>query len=340
MRSWKWSHFVLLAVFVGAFGKWGLWDATFFGKSVESCAPSFGACWPAVHQNWTLLLAGRYPSEMWLRPLLTSFLVIVFVYLLTLRNLKIGSKALLTLVSVPVLIVVFLGSEWVQKALPAEISHWVAPIQDGRLGGVSLTLFLTYMATLLSFVPGLLLALGRKSEIWTLRQVCTGFVEIVRGMPLITLLFLGHFLFPYFLPPNADPISEVSRLVLCYVLFASAYSSEVWRGAFLTVPKGVSEASASLGLSVFQRMRFVLAPLAFRNALPGLTSNSIGLLKDSSLVATLGVFDLLGVARLIPRQTEWLGKSLEPLFAVSVVYVLLGYCLTKRLQKIEPKWSL
>jgi general L-amino acid transport system permease protein len=204
---------------------------------------------------------------------------------------------------------------------------------------VSLTLYLFYHAVILSILPGVLLALGRESRIKMLKLSCTVFIETIRGVPLMTLLFVGHFLFPFLTPLNTSPISEVGRLVICYVLFSSAYTAEIWRGAFLTVPKGLREAAFSVGMSKLQSLAFVELPVAFRNALPGLASNAIGLLKDSSLVATLGVFDLLGVARLIPRQSEWLGHSFEPIVFVSIIYILFSHLLTKRLRKIEPKWS-
>jgi general L-amino acid transport system permease protein len=282
-------------------------------------------------QNFELLFGGRYPQEQMWRPLLTCALVLLSIFSLSISILSLKTKLVLTIISLIFINFVYLGIGSLAGILP--------PVNSAQLGGLSLTLYLFYHAVILSLLPGVLLALGRSSKIVSLRAVCTAYIEGVRAVPLITLLFVGHFLFPYFAPLNSEPISEIERLVVCYVMFSSAYSAEIWRGAFLTVPHGLLEASKSLGFTQGQTFRFIQVPVAFRNALPGLVANAIGLLKDSSLVSTLGVFDLLGVARLIPRQPEWLGHSFVPLAFVTLVYLILGYALSKRFQKIEPKWS-
>jgi general L-amino acid transport system permease protein len=172
-----------------------------------------------------------------------------------------------------------------------------------------------------------------------LGAVATGFIEVVRGVPLITLLFVGHFLFPLFLPQGGLNLDAIFRAGLALTVFLSVYSAEVWRGGFLAIHKGQEEAASALGLRGPQKLRYVLLPQATRVALPGLVATFIGLFKDTSLVTIVGVFDLLGVVRAIPRSSAWLGVDVEPFVFAAAVYAGIGILMTRLGRSLSSKWS-
>jgi general L-amino acid transport system permease protein len=209
-------------------------------------------------------------------------------------------------------------------------------------GGLLLTLFLALAGILISFPLGVLLALGRRSSLPAVRVVCTAYIELVRGVPLIALLFMGAFMIGFFLPPGVDRPSLVTRALIALVLFTAAYVAEIVRGGLQSVPRGQIEAAQALGLSPFRVTGLIVLPQALRNVIPGLVGQFISLYKDTSLVFIVGLTDLLGVAENITKQPDFLAQGLivETLLFASFIYWTGSYWMSRESQRLERRLGL
>lgn len=206
-------------------------------------------------------------------------------------------------------------------------------------GGLMLTLFLAAGGISLSFPLGVALALGRRSTLPAVRAVCVGYIELIRGTPLIALLFMGWLLLPFFLPVGFPIPSRPWRALIIFVLFTAAYVAEIVRGGLQGVPKGQYEASMALGLSPWKQTRLVVLPQALRSVIPAMVGQFISLYKDTSLVLVIGLLDLLAVGRRVTQQPGFLGQGLhaEALLFVSFVYWAVCYWMSRESQMLEKR---
>lgn len=211
-----------------------------------------------------------------------------------------------------------------------------------RWGGFLLTVFLAVAAILLSFPFGVLLALGRRSTLPAVRAVCVAYIELFRGVPLITILFMAFFMIGFFLPEGVDPPSLVTRAIIGYVLFTSAYVAEIVRGGLQSVPTGQIEAAQALGLSSFRTTTRIVLPQALRAVIPGLVGQFISLYKDTSLVFIIGLTELLAVAQNITKQPDFLAQGLyvETLIFASFIYWTGSYWMSRESQRLERRLGL
>ena len=332
----KYQHFApLFLTFIVAIPillplmQWLFIDATWVGETVAACKNGEvrkpGACWPVVTQNLPVLLSGRFPREEAWRAYIVISLGIFSLALpaLASASIKFRRFALASLfLYIPAFAICYVllnGSKTLGLSL----------VNSEQWGGFALTVMLSLGAVVASVVPGFLLAFFRVKNYRLIGPLCAFLVEIVRGVPLITVLFVFHFLFPLFLPEGTSHLSEIPRALMALSLFLSVYVSEVWRGGFLSLAKGQTEAAVSLGLSNFRILLHVQLPQVFKVSAAGLVSTYIGLFKDTSLVTIVGVYDLLNVARTIPRNPDWLGADIEPLIFAAVVYVGVGAIVTR-----------
>ena len=209
-------------------------------------------------------------------------------------------------------------------------------------GGLMLTVFLAVGGILLSFPLGVLLALGRRSTFPAVRLVCVTYIELIRGVPLIALLFMAAFMLGFFLPPGVGRPDEVSRALIAFVLFTAAYVAEIVRGGLQAVPRGQVEAAQALGLSPLRTTRLIVLPQALRAVIPGLVGQFISLFKDTSLVFIIGLSDLLTVAETITKQPDFLAQGLifETLVFVSFVYWSGSYWMSRESQRLERRLGL
>jgi general L-amino acid transport system permease protein len=206
-------------------------------------------------------------------------------------------------------------------------------------GGLLLTVFLAAGGIAISFPLGVLLALGRRSSFPVVRVVCIAYIELVRGVPLITILFMGAFMLGFFLPPGSDTPSLETRALVALVLFTSAYVAEIVRGGLQSVPREQTEAAQALGLSPLKTTRLVVLPQALRAVIPALVGQFISLFKDTSLVFIIGLTELLGVAELITKQPDFLAQGLiiETLFFAGFVYWAGSYWMSRESQRLEQE---
>ena len=206
-------------------------------------------------------------------------------------------------------------------------------------GGLHLTLFLAVGAILLSFPLGVLLALGRRSSFPAVRVVCVAYIELIRGVPLITILFMAAIMLGFFIEPGWPRPGDVTRALIAFTLFTAAYVAEIVRGGLQGVPRGQIEAAQALGLSPLKTTRLIVLPQALRAVIPGLVGQFISLFKDTSLVVIVGLTDLLGVARTITKQPDFLAQGLivETLIFVSFVYWAGSYWMSRESQRLETR---
>jgi general L-amino acid transport system permease protein len=201
-------------------------------------------------------------------------------------------------------------------------------------GGLLLTFLLTVVGIVFSFPLGILLALGRRSELAAVRWFSIGYIEVVRGVPLITILFMAQFMLPLFLPGGMT-VDRVLRAMVGITLFSAAYLAENVRGGLQAIPHGQYEAAHALGLSGFNTMRLIILPQALRAVIPILVGQFISLFKDTSLVAIVGLFDLLGIADSVLAQPAYIGRQLEVYLFISLIYFIFSYGMSFVSQRLE-----
>jgi general L-amino acid transport system permease protein len=205
-------------------------------------------------------------------------------------------------------------------------------------GGLLLTAFLASAGILLSFPIGVLLAVGRRSSLPVVRAVSTGYIELIRGVPLVTLLFMGFFVIGFLVPRDLRP-HGVIRALIALVMFTSAYVAEIVRGGLQSVPREQSEAAMAIGLKPLPTLRLIVLPQALRAVIPALVGQFISLFKDTSLVAIIGLSELLGLVQTLTSGREFFGQQLqaETLVFASFIYWVGSYTMSKESQRLERR---
>ena len=289
---------------------WAVLDATWQGRDGSDCTRAdAGACWPFVSAWFGQFMYGRYPEpERW-RVNLTYLLAVAGLAPLMIPQVPRKLWSTLYLLAVfPVLAVVLLsGGVFGIGHVPTDL--W---------GGLLVTLVIASTGIAAALPIGILLALGRRSPMPIVRWLSIGFIEIVRGVPLITVLFMASVMLPLFLPERWT-IDKLVRALIMVALFSAAYLAEVVRGGLQAIPRGQFEAADALGLSYAQKMGLIVLPQALKLVIPGIVGTCIGLFKDTSLVLIVGIFDLLGMAQAASSSPAWLSPS-TPMTA----YVVAG----------------
>lgn len=207
-------------------------------------------------------------------------------------------------------------------------------VSSNLWGGLLLTLLLTAVGILVSFPLGILLALGRRSQLPIIRWSSIAYIELVRGVPLVTILFMAQIMLPLFLPAEIK-IDRVVRAMVGIILFTAAYQAENIRGGLQAIPPGQFDAAKAIGLSGIQSMVLIIMPQALRNVIPVLVGQFIALYKDTSLVAIVGLLDLLGIAKSIVSQPQFIGLQREAYLFVTLIYWFLSYFMAHLSQRLE-----
>tara|TARA_B100001063_G_C16684630_1_gene513663 strand:- start:14 stop:988 length:975 start_codon:yes stop_codon:yes gene_type:complete len=299
----RWLNRSVTMVLTALIG-WGVWSLLHWLL--------LAADWSVVVSNLPLYVVGSYPVDQRWRPLVWMIALVVLIGL-TLLGPRRGPLQrwlpLLWLAMAP------LGLWLVAGGLVLE------PVSTRDWGGFTLTLLLTVGSGLLALPIGVLLALGRRSQLPVLRLSSTAYIELMRAVPLIAVLFFGQLLIPLFLPQGLE-INRVLRAVLAFAFFAAAYIAEDVRGGLQAIPPTQREAAAVLGLSEWQSLQLVVLPQALRIALPSLTNQAVGLLQNTSLMAILGLVELLGISRSLLANPVFIGRFLEVYLWLAAVYWL------------------
>ena len=293
--------------------QWALAHAVWQGNASACGAPEAGACWAVIAEKYRVILFGRYPfGEQW-RPLAATALVITSVVASCTRVLPARHLAPLWVGVLAIFLLLMYGNV-----------RGLSKVETDRWGGLPLTVLLATLSSALAFPLAILLALGRRSALPAVRAVCTVYIELVRGVPLISVLFVASFMLPLLLPQGFS-IDVLLRVLAGITLFAAAYMAEVVRGGLQAVPRGQLEAADMLGLSYWQTQRHVVLPQALATVVPGLMNNFIAIFKDTSLVTIVSLYELTGALDLaLNADALWRPYKIEGYIFIALVY--FGFC--------------
>jgi general L-amino acid transport system permease protein len=306
---------------------WAITDAT-WSLSSTPCGPEkTGACWTFIFVKFRVLMLGLYPEQFLWRPVL-AFAVVVVVSVLTTRRLLQTRSLIIVWFFLP-LPIFFL----INGGIGLEI------VDQSRWGGLMLSTGLAAIGILISIPLGILLALGRRSDMVIIKSLCIGTIESIRGVPLITILFMASVMLPIFLPLGMN-INNLLRIQIGIILFSSAYIAEVVRGGLQAIPPGQIEAAVSIGLKSWTVTCFVVLPQALRHVIPSLIGRCVALFKDTSLVIIVGLLDFLGMIKASAQDPEWLGYDAEAYVFCALVYWIICFSMSQYGKSIERrnKW--
>ncbi|MDD2546091.1 MAG: amino acid ABC transporter permease [Burkholderiaceae bacterium] len=293
---------------------WALWQAV-WRPDAEACqaARGHGACWGMLAEKYRFILLGRYPPEEGWRPGVATALLLALVVASGLR--RCWNRWLL-------LAWALVGTLFL-ALMAGGVAGWT-PVPTERWGGLPLTLLLSTLSIMLACPLAVALALGRRSQMPAIRGLCGLYVELVRGVPLISVLFMASFLFPLFLPVGVTP-DVLVRVLLGIALFAAAYLAETVRAGLQSVPQGQVEAARSVGLGWWATQRWVVLPQALAAVVPGLMNSFISVFKDSSLITIVSLYELTGSLGLaLSGDPVWRPFMLEGYFFITAIY--FGVC--------------
>jgi general L-amino acid transport system permease protein len=306
---------------------WAIFDATWQGDSREACAAVTGACWTFVKVRFGQFMFGFYPPDERWRVVLAFALLVVAAIPLFIRGFqhKLALGAGLLFLYPVIAFYLFHGG-----------AFGLREVQTSLWGGLFLTLVIAGVGIVSSLPIGVLLALGRRSDMPVVRLLCVGFIELVRAVPLITVLFMASVMLPLFLPPGVN-FDKLLRALIGVALFSSAYMAEVVRGGLQAIPSGQYEAAKALGLSYAKMMGLVVLPQALRIVIPGIVNNFISLFKDTTLVLIIGLFDLLGIVKAALTDAGWLGLALEGYVFAGFVFWIFCFGMSRYSIRLERR---
>ena len=264
--------------------------------------------------------------------LLLGFLSFV---IMSSRLIRSASISLLAACLITILFFMFVAS-FSAEMLSSLIPIYLPYVESLKFGGFTLSLIVGVTGIVASFPLGIVLALGRQSDLPLVKMICVGFIEFIRGVPLITLLFVASVLLNYFLPPGSN-FDIVLRVIIMVTLFSAAYMAEVIRGGLAGLPVGQHEASAALGLTYWQSQRLIIMPQALKISIPGIVNTFIGLFKDTTLVSIISLMDPVGLASLIRADTKWNGIYWELYIAVGLMFFIFCFGMSQYSQYLERK---
>ncbi len=305
---------------------WLFIDASFTGESRDQCRSNAGgACWAFISERISLFTYGFYPAEHRWRVNLSFILLVVTLFPILFRRTPLRKYALYLAIVFPFIV------GWLLVG-----GLGLPPVPTYQFGGFLLTLVIGITGIGFSFPLGVLLALGRRSSMPAMRVCCVGFIEFIRGVPLITLLFVASTMLNYFLPAGVT-FDLLLRVLIMVTLFASAYMAEVIRGGLQAIPKGQVEAASSMGLHYWATMRLIILPQAIKISIPGIVNTFIGLFKDTTLVIIIGLLDPLGIGRASLADPKWTGLSNEVYLFVSAFFFISCFAMSRYSLYLEKK---
>jgi general L-amino acid transport system permease protein len=303
---------------------WAFLDAVWRADS-RACREASGACWGFIAEKHRFILFGTYPFEQHWRPAIATILLVLLWGFSLVRAFWRWWLAL-----------VWLGGLAIIGGLMWGGVLGLPYVENERWGGLILTLLLTTFGIAAAFPLSILLALGRRSDMPVIRALCVGYIELVRGVPLISLLFMASVMLPLFLPSGLT-IDKLLRAQIALILFAAAYLAEVVRGGLQAIPKSQYEMADALGLTYWQKTLYVVLPQALRIAVPPLVNTFIGFFKDTSLVLIIGLFDLLSTIKVSLTDPAWTGFGVEAYLFASLVYFLFCLAMSLYSRRLEHR---
>lgn len=324
----------LLLYWTPALFDWAVWGAVFH-PDAEACQAlrGTGACWGVVAEKYRLILLGRYPFEEQWRPLVATGVLLLAIVLSCVPALW-HRRMAWAWVAVWLLFIGLMGGGHV-LGLPTGLS----PVSTDQWGGLPLTLMLATLSIGMAFPLAVLVALGRQSRMPAVRSLCIVYIEAVRGVPLISVLFMASFMIPLLLPTGTSP-DVLLRVLMGITLFSAAYLAEIVRGGLQALPQGQLEAAASLGLGYWHTQRLVVLPQALTHVIPGIVNNFIAVFKDTSLVTIVSLYELSGSLGLaVQGDPNWRPFKVEGYLFIALIYFVFCFSLSRYSLWVERRVS-
>jgi general L-amino acid transport system permease protein len=307
--------------------EWAIFKSV-LSRSAEACqaARGSGACWGVIAEKYRIIVFGRYPLEEQWRPEVATLLL---VGLLILSCIRVFWRPWLGALWIVVLAAFF----W----LMGGGALGLAAVSTDRWGGLPLTIMLATLSIVFAFPISVLVALGRRSHLPAIRTFCVIYVELIRGVPLISVLFMASFMFPLFMPQGLT-IDVLLRVLVGITLFAAAYMAEIVRGGLQAIPKGQVEAAESLGLSYWQTQRKIVLPQALALVVPGIMNNFISIFKDTSLVTIVSLYELTGSLSIaLDSDAYWRPFKIEGYLFITALYFTFCFAMSRYSLWIEKQ---
>jgi general L-amino acid transport system permease protein len=321
--DWKTS---LATVVIGAFLiwygiqalSWGVFRAV-WSPTADLCrVDGVGACWGVITEKYRLIVFGRYPFEEQWRPLIATVLMLSLLVVSCIRYFWKPWLAVLWVIVLGLFFTIMYGD-----------TLGLSKVETDRWGGLPLTILLATLSIAMAFPIALLVALGRRSDLPAIKTFCAVYVELIRGVPLISVLFMASFMFPLFMPQGVK-IDVLIRVLAGITLFAAAYMAEVIRGGLQAIPKGQLEAAATLGLSYWQTQRKIVLPQALAMVVPGIMNNFISIFKDTSLVTIVSLYELTGAMSLaLNSDADWRPFKIEAYLFIAAIYFVFCFAMSR-----------
>jgi len=316
----------VLWIIIPPFIRWVFIESV-WNTSGAVCRDADGACWSIITTNFRFIIFGFFPYDQQWRPLIA--MLILFGLLFYSRNRNHWTKSL--------------GYSWIAGLVAMGFLmkgglFGLPSVESTQWGGLPLTLLLSVFGLTAAYPLGVILALGRQSRMPAIRVLCVIYIELIRGVPLISLLFMGSIIFPLFLPEGIT-INKILRAQAAIILFTAAYIAEVVRGGLQAMERGQYEAAESIGLNYFLTMRLIILPQALKIVIPPTVQQLISAFKDTSLVVIIALFDLLKTSQTVLSNPEWMGFSREAYIFVAILYFLGCFSMANYSRKLEKELS-
>jgi general L-amino acid transport system permease protein len=316
-----WVLFVTLPVVL----RWAFVDSVWYTPDPAACRHASGACWAVVAEKYRVILFGTFPYEQQWRALVAMLIVIGLAIASSVRRLWSYYLFAAWVVALVGVLTLMLGGVF-----------GLTPIGTYQWGGLPLTLML-FVGTIVGGLPmSVILALGRRSGLPAVKAISVGVIEITRGVPLVTVLFMMSLMFPLFMPETVT-IDKLVRAQLGMIIFFAAYAAEVVRGGLQAIPRGQYEAADAIGLSYWQITRKVVLPQALRIVIPALMNDIIRAFKNTTFVSIIGLFDVLGATNAALEDPLWINYAPEAYLFLFMLYFIFCFSMSKYSQSIEQQ---
>ena len=307
---------------------WFIFDADFLGNTKEDCT-SGGACWVFVKVWFNRFVYGMYPdAEQW--RINTAFIML---FSLVGAAFFVPEKFKKYLLIFLIFIYPIIGLKLISGG-----DFGLKFVETGAWGGLSLTFIVSAFALILCFPVGMFLALGRRSNLPAIKYSSIGFIELWRGVPLITVLFMSAVMFPMFLP-DGTYVDKLIRVLIAITLFEAAYMAEVIRGGLQALPRGQYDAAKSLGMGYWNMHFLIILPQALKLVIPGIANTFLALVKDTPLIFVVGLLELAGMVNLAKTNPEWLGYAMEGYVFAAIIFWIICYAMSKYSYNLEIKYK-
>jgi general L-amino acid transport system permease protein len=307
---------------VPAFIRWAFIDSS-WNTTGAACREAGGACWSIVAKNFRFIIFGFFPFESQWRPLVA--MIILFILLVLSSNRRFWKKSL--------------GYAWLVGLIGMGLLlkgglFGLSSVDSTKWSGLPLTLLLSVFGLTAAYPLGAALALGRQSRMPAIKSLCIVYIETIRGVPLISLLFMSSVMFPLFLPEGIT-INNILRAQVAIILFTAAYIAEVVRGGLQAIGRGQYEAAESMGLNYSQKMRLIILPQALKIVIPPTVGILISAFKDTSLVVIIGLYDLLKTTQSTLSDPRWMGFSVEAYIFIALIYFAGCFSMSSYSRRLE-----